>query len=198
MRKGEQTRRVIIEKTAVLFNEKGYASTSMADVTAATGVQRGGIYNHFAGKEELARASFAHATRCISQRLRQALRGVTDPVERLLAICDAFAGMYAEERPFPNGCPVLNTAVEAKGEWAALREEARRAADKLCRLIADTVRDAREQRRFASAVDPDEVASIVVGMLEGGVLLTVLYDAPVHLERAAAHLRTYVEGLRTE
>lgn len=196
MRKGRQTRRAIIEKTAVLFNEKGYASTSMADVTAATGIQRGGIYNHFASKEELARVSFAHATRRVGQRLRRALRGVTDPVERLLTIPRVFMGLYVEDRPFPNGCPVLNTAIEAKGAWAGLREDACKAADKLRHLISDAVCDAKENRQFSAAVDPDEVATIVVGMLEGGVLLTILYDAPVHLQRAAAHLHTYVESLR--
>lgn len=196
MRKGERTRQAIIEKTAVLFNEKGYASASMADVTAATGIQRGGIYNHFAGKEELARASFAYATRRISRRLQRALRGVTDPVERLLALLDVFVDLYTGDRPFPNGCPVLNTAIEAKGEWADLRDDARRAADKLRRLVSDTVRDAKERRLLSSTVDSEEMTTIVIGMLEGGVLLTVLYDTPVHLERAAAHLRSYIEHVR--
>lgn len=196
MRKGEQTRQAIIEKSAVLFNEKGYASTSMADVTAVTGIQRGGIYNHFASKEDLARASFTHATRRLSRRLQHALRGVADPMERLLAIPDVFVGLYSGDRPFPNGCPVLNTAVEAKGEWAGLRDDARAVADKLGRLVADTVCAAKERQQLVPAVDPDEVATIVVGMLEGGVLLTVLHDAPVHLERAAAHLRGYVERLQ--
>lgn len=196
MRKGEQTRRAIIEKTAVLFNEKGYASTSMADVCAATGVRRGGIYNHFTGKEDLARESFAYATQYVSRRLRRALRGVTDPVARLSALFDVFLGLYTNNSPFPNGCPVLNTAVEAKGEWAGLRREARAAADKLRRLVADAVRDAKEQRRLAPGVDPEEVATVVVGTLEGGVLLAVLYDDRVHLERAVAHLRAHVRGLQ--
>lgn len=196
MRKGERTRRAIIEKTAVLFNEQGYAATSMADVTAATGIQRGGIYNHFTDKEALARASFAYATQHMVQRMREALREVADPVDRLLAFPEVFAHMYAEDPPFPNGCVLLNTAVEAKGQWAVLREDVRTAADKLLEVVAEAVRKGQQRRQLRSSVNPEEVASIMLSTLEGGMLFTTLYGASVHLERVARHLRGYVEDLR--
>ena len=44
MGKSEQTKAFIIEKTAPLFNSKGYAGTSISDITGATNLTRGSVY----------------------------------------------------------------------------------------------------------------------------------------------------------
>jgi AcrR family transcriptional regulator len=40
MSKAEKTKQFIIEKTAPLFNTKGYNSTSLSDITQATGLTK--------------------------------------------------------------------------------------------------------------------------------------------------------------
>ena len=52
--KSEKTTKYIIETVAPIFNRKGYAATSMSDLTAATGLTKGAIYGNFKNKEELA------------------------------------------------------------------------------------------------------------------------------------------------
>src|SRR5208283_5028756 len=70
MTKGEQTRREIVRKAAPLFNQKGFAGTSLADLMDATGLQKGGIYRHFSSKEELAAEAFDYAwQKAVSGRL---------------------------------------------------------------------------------------------------------------------------------
>ena len=58
--KGERTREGIVAAAAPLFNQRGYAASSMSDVMAATGLEKGGIYRHFESKDELALAAFDH------------------------------------------------------------------------------------------------------------------------------------------
>src|SRR5260370_40421637 len=58
MTKGEQTRRKIVAAAAPIFNQHGYAGSSLADLMAATGLKKGGIYRHFSSKEELAAVAF--------------------------------------------------------------------------------------------------------------------------------------------
>jgi AcrR family transcriptional regulator len=41
--KSERTKQYIIEKTAPVFNEKGYAGTSLTDLENATGLTKGSI-----------------------------------------------------------------------------------------------------------------------------------------------------------
>lgn len=58
MRKGQVTKEQIIRQSAGLFNTKGYAGTSLSEIIERTNVRKGGIYNHFESKEEIALSAF--------------------------------------------------------------------------------------------------------------------------------------------
>ena len=66
--KGVLTRERIVHLAAPVFNKKGYAGASMADNLAATGLQKGGIYNHFESKEQLAVEAFDYAIEMMIER----------------------------------------------------------------------------------------------------------------------------------
>ncbi len=51
--KGERTRAALIEASYHLFLSRGYHGTSMRDIANTTGIALGGIYNHFATKEDI-------------------------------------------------------------------------------------------------------------------------------------------------
>ena len=61
MRKGEATRQRIIAEAAPIFNQRGFDGCSMQDLMTATGLEKGGLYRHFANKEELAAEAFRYA-----------------------------------------------------------------------------------------------------------------------------------------
>lgn len=52
-KKGEVTRLAIEEAAMELFLEQGYAATSMRQIADKAGLALGGIYNHFASKDEI-------------------------------------------------------------------------------------------------------------------------------------------------
>jgi AcrR family transcriptional regulator len=60
MSKAEKTRQFIIEQTAELFNKKGYAGTSLSDITSATGLTKGSIYGNFENKDEVAKEVYLY------------------------------------------------------------------------------------------------------------------------------------------
>lgn len=51
--KGERTRLAIEDAAIELFMEQGYHATSMRQIAERAGLALGGIYNHFAGKDEI-------------------------------------------------------------------------------------------------------------------------------------------------
>jgi AcrR family transcriptional regulator len=51
--KGETTRLSIEDAAVELFMEQGYHATSMRQIAERAGLALGGIYNHFAGKDEI-------------------------------------------------------------------------------------------------------------------------------------------------
>src|SRR6516165_5484540 len=126
MNKGEQTRERILARSAQLFNRQGYSGSSLSDIMRETGLEKGGIYNHFSSKEQLALEAFDYAYQLVQQRTRQALAGKFDAIERLLAIVSVFQS-EAVDPPVAGGCPILNTAIEADDANEMLRDRARTA-----------------------------------------------------------------------
>jgi AcrR family transcriptional regulator len=196
-RKGERTRRRIVERSAPVFNTKGYAGASMSDLVLVTGLEKGGIYNHFGSKEELALEAFDYAAGIMRERLREALEVERGALERLCALVDVL-GAVAWDPPVPGGCPVLNTAVEADGANPALKERAAEAMGGWLRLVGREVKDGVKSGELSPRTDPRAVASVVVATLEGAVMLTRLQEDPAHVERAGEHLKDPLRSLARE
>jgi AcrR family transcriptional regulator len=191
MRKGEKTKERIIEQTAPLFNQRGFAGSSLADIMAATGLHKGGIYNHFESKEELALRAFDYAAQRVSDRLALRLGDKRTNVERLLTIADVFCD-HVLNPPIPGGCPLLNSAVESDDTFPLMRERVCQAMDRWRERIRSIVRDGMTTGEFCENLDSDVIATRFIATLEGGVMLSKLYGDSIHFERAVAFLREYV------
>jgi len=194
MGKGEETRERILAHSAQLFNRQGYAGASLADIMRETGLEKGGIYNHFSSKEQLALESFDYAYELVRQRVRQALAGKFNAIERLLAIVSVFQS-EVDDPPVAGGCPILNTAIEADDANEVLRDRARIAMDDWRATIHRIVNRGIESGEVRPTTDADEVASLLIATLEGALMLSNLYKDPIHMERAAAHMIRFIESL---
>ena len=194
MGKGEETRERILARSAQLFNRQGYAGASLADIMRETGLEKGGIYNHFSSKEQLALESFDYAYELVRQRVLQALAGKFNAIERLLAIVSVFQS-EVDDPPVAGGCPILNTAIEADDANEVLRDRARVAMDDWRGTIHRIVNRGIERGEVRPSTDADEVASLLIATLEGALMLSNLYKDSIHMRRAAAHMERYIESL---
>ena len=192
--KGEKTRRRIVEKAAGVFNTKGYFGSSMGDLMREIGLEKGGIYNHFASKEELALEAFDYAAGTMQERFQAALEGKEGALERLFAIVDVLGGL-AEDPPVQGGCPVLNTAVESDDAHMELKDRAREAMSGWLRLIGSIVKEGVRNGELRPGKNPRETASVVVATLEGAVMLSRLYDDPTYMKRSVDHLKEHLRSL---
>lgn len=195
MSKGEQTREKILASSAQLFNRQGYAGASLADIMRETGLEKGGIYNHFSSKEQLALEAFDYAYSLIKRRVKIALTGKFDAFERLVALVEVFEGIV-EDPPVVGGCPILNTAIEADDSNVALRDRARNAMDEWLDTFHRIINKGMERQQLRPGLNAEEIATIMISTLEGAVMLSSLYKDPIHIKRAAAHINRYLETLR--
>jgi len=106
MSKGEETREMILARAAQLFSRQGYFGSSLSDIMHETGLEKGGIYNHFTSKEQLALEAFDYSVELVRRRTRLAFAGKTNAVDRLLAIITVFQELV-EDPPLVGGCPIL-------------------------------------------------------------------------------------------
>lgn len=191
MAKADETKARILQQAAALFNQQGYAGSSMSDVMQVTGLQKGGIYNHFVSKQALALAAFDFAFQQCQERFRMALAPRQGAVERLQAILAVFQSFIADP-PIAGGCPILNTAIESDDANPALRDRAQGAMNSLRHMIRRTVERGIAKGEIRSTVEADTVATVMISTLEGALMMSKLYDDPIHLQRAIAHLHEYI------
>lgn len=195
MAKGAETRQRIIAQAAPVFNQRGFSGTSMQELTEATGLQKGGIYNHFPSKEALAMAALDYAVELLGSRFREAYaQAPPHAADRLLAILGVFA-RYMEDTPLAGGCPIINTAVEADDTAPAFRDRARAAMTDLHRLLGSIVKAGVRAGELRPDADPYAIASLATSLMEGALIMSRLYDDPVHLRRASEHLEGYIRAL---
>jgi AcrR family transcriptional regulator len=192
--KGADTRERIVSRAAEVFSERGFFGASMTDLLEATGLKKGGLYNHFASKEQLALESFDYAVELIERRYVTALDGVTGAVDRLLAVAGVIRSLV-DSPALSGGCPVLNTAIEADDTMPALRGRACDAMTRWQKLIGATVKAGVASGELRAGTDPYAVATVMTATLEGAVFLSKLYGDPVHMSRAVDHVGAYVRGL---
>ncbi|MEH2003395.1 MAG: TetR/AcrR family transcriptional regulator [Nostoc sp.] len=186
MSKGEETKSRILYQAAELFNQQGYAGSSMSDIMRVTGLQKGGIYNHFQSKDDLALQAFDFAIARIKQHTRFALRSKRHAVERLQAIIGVFSS-FAENPPIKGGCPLLNTAVESDDAHPALRERAQQAMNSWLHLIRRIIETGIEKGEIRPEISADEIATIIIATLEGAIMMSKLYGDSIHMHRVINH-----------
>jgi TetR/AcrR family transcriptional repressor of nem operon len=189
--KGEQTRRDIVEKAAPLFNQKGFEGTSLADLMQATGLQKGGIYRHFSGKRELAAEAFDYAwEKAVHGRL-DGVADVPDCVDRLKKTIDNFVERRAGL--VPGGCPLMNTAVEADDGNPLLRARARKALQGWTERLSRITSEGIKQHQIDRSVAPRQLSQLIIGSLEGALLISRLQNDEEPLRAMRQHLNEYLE-----
>jgi TetR/AcrR family transcriptional regulator, cholesterol catabolism regulator len=92
----------LLDEAARLFGEQGFHGTSIRDIVRAVDMLPGSVYYHFATKDYLLLAVYAEGVRRISERVKAAADGRTEPWDRLEAACVAHlesllaGGAYAQ------------------------------------------------------------------------------------------------------
>lgn len=193
MGKAQETKARIVQQAAAVFNQKGYAGSSIADIMQATGLKKGGIYNHFKSKDELALAAFDYAVSTMSQKMWSAMKNKRNAVDRLQALVSSYL-TYVEEPPIIGGCPILNTAIEVDDLDSPLRDRALTAIDSWRSLIIRIIQKGIKKGEIRASVEPDTIATIIICNIEGAIMMSQLEKNPVHLERAIMHLQNYIQN----
>jgi TetR/AcrR family transcriptional regulator, transcriptional repressor for nem operon len=191
MRKGEQTRQEIIRKAAPIFNQRGYDGAALSDLMRATGLEKGGIYRHFESKEQLAGEAFDYAWKLAIDRRFEGTQDVPNSVDRLKRFVRNFRDRRADI--VPGGCPLLNTAIDADDAHPPLRRKARRALDYWLGRLQAIVVEGKRRGEVRSAVDSEELATLIVNTLEGGLMVSRLQRKDEALDLSCRHLEQYLE-----
>ncbi|MDX2452170.1 TetR/AcrR family transcriptional regulator [Desulfosarcina sp.] len=166
-----RTRQLIIESAAPIFNKKGYAGTSMSDLTTATGLTKGSIYGNFKDKDDVAVHAFQHNIDLIFDFFSKELKAAGPTMDKLLAYPRGFRKIYRMILSY-GGCPILNTAVEADDTHAVLRKMAVDVLAKWKKSIISLVEEGKTEGVIDMATNAKNMAEILIAIMEGGSVLS--------------------------
>jgi AcrR family transcriptional regulator len=179
-----------------LFWEKGYGSTSVADVLQAARVNSGSLYHFFPGKQELLLAVLdAYRDGIRSMLLEPAWRGVEDPIERVFALLGRYRQSLLDTDCL-YGCPIGSLALELHEPDPPVRE--RLAANFAVWIDAIEGCLAAAGERLPRELERRELAAFVLTTMEGGVMQARTFRDIASFDGAVRQLRGHFDRLLRE
>jgi TetR/AcrR family transcriptional repressor of nem operon len=168
----------LIERTFMVFLAKGYEGASVNDLVAAANVPKGSFYNHFPSKEALA---IEHVRRYVEalelDRLAESdaspFRALREHFERRIA-ARTVTGLE-------NGCLLGNFSTGVPLACGELRAAVDEGFTRWRAAIAALLRRAQAQGELDSEVSVDELASYLIGALEGAIASARVSAQPEHV-----------------
>jgi TetR/AcrR family transcriptional regulator, lmrAB and yxaGH operons repressor len=193
MAKASDSKGKTLAAAARLFRQQGYHGTALHDILAASGSPRGSLYFHFpGGKEQIGETALALS----AEAVRQGIARAAETAETAEVFLERLArGMAAdlERSDYKEGCPIATTALETAAQSEILGAATRNAFQKWEHEIS------RGLERFGiGASDAEELATSVLSLLEGALLLARTYRSSAPMFRAEKALKLLLGAARSE
>jgi TetR/AcrR family transcriptional regulator, transcriptional repressor for nem operon len=190
--RGRATRERIVAAASELIGERGVAETSLDDVIERAGVSKSQLYHYFEDRAELLRAVVVHNSEIVLGGL-----GPLDGWKAIRSWFDALVELQFE-RSARGGCPIGSLV----GQLTEADEKARLAlAASLERwegYLRAGLRSMQARGKLDGSADPDELATVTLAAIQGGLLLTQTRRDPgqlaIALDAAYAYLRAHAAG----
>lgn len=153
--RAETTRRYLVEAAAQLFEERGYAGTSISDISARSGRTSGAIYFHFSNKEKLALAVVGATLATWPALIAQVRAAAAPAVDKLVSLSFAVARAFRDDVVVRAGSRLW---MERKAIDAPVPGPFQAWID----TVTELLREARAAGELAPGVAPDTAALTVV------------------------------------
>jgi len=194
--KGIQTRRKIITESLQLFSVKGYYNTSVSDILAVSGLTKGGLYGHFASKEDIWYAVYEEAVSIWKGIVFKGIRNNSDPLKRIEKFIENDMRDYLGTDVFEGGCFFLNMLVELSGQSASMSRQILRGFVRLSGLLRSWLQEADHKGMLRENLNLKEVSNFIIISLNGAAALYISSRDRNILDQTVQQLRFYIEQLK--
>jgi AcrR family transcriptional regulator len=186
----------LIETARVMFWQRGYNVTSLADIVQESGVSAGSMYYHFKTKDELLLAVLEK----YKELLRPALLApvwekISDPIERIFGLLAVYRqGILATD--FGYGCPLGRLAMEIDPGMRDVHAGIAANFEGWSKAVAECLEAARA--RLPKATDTMMLGRFVLTVMEGGVMQSRSYRSIEPFDQCVTVLRDYFKRVLDE
>jgi AcrR family transcriptional regulator len=193
--KAERTKQFIIEKTAPVFNAKGYAGTSMNDLMLATGLTKGSIYGNFQNKDEVAIAAFEYNFQLIVLYIRKKMETKTSIIDKLLVYPETYRNFL--KLPFlQSGCPIANTSTEADDTHLLLKEKVTIALTSWRNSMESLLKVGIKNKEIKPDINIQEVVAVCTALIQGAGIHAKVSGKVNYLNLSMNYLEKMIKELK--
>lgn len=189
--KSEITKDFILKKTALVFNKKGYAATSLSDLELATGLTKGAIYGHFESKEDLAHQAFKYNINKIYGYLKDFIAIEESAINKLILITDFFKNNY-DNLMKAGGCPILNASIDNKNVNPILFNLSCLEAKKMEKRLTNIIQLGIDNGEINPSVNVVEFSQNMYSMIEGAVFNAFTHQDKTYTDSMMEFLKEYI------
>lgn len=186
------TRERLLAVAMRLFWEKGYQSTSIADILRESDTNSGSLYHFFETKQDLLIGVLERYRDGIEPMLLIPVwEGIEDPIERVFALLAGYRRLLVES-DYRLGCPIGNIALEIAEPDPALRRRLVENFEAWTDAVEGCLTDSGA---LPARVDARAVARFALVAMEGGVMLARAYRQIQPFDDAVESFRRYLDSL---
>jgi TetR/AcrR family transcriptional regulator, transcriptional repressor for nem operon len=187
------TRERLLSTALRLFWEKGYNSTSVADILREAEANSGSLYHYFPTKQDVLVGVLEQYRDGIEPMLLQPVwDGVEDPIEKVFALLQGYRRLLLES-DFRLGCPIGNIALEIAEPDPVVRARLVENFEGWVAAVKDCFDEAGH--RFPPGTDTLHLARFCLVSMEGGVMVARSYRDIGPFDEMVATLRDYLERM---
>jgi TetR/AcrR family transcriptional repressor of nem operon len=187
---GTDTARQILDAAEKLVQVRGFNAFSYADVAGQLGITNAALHYYFPGKADLGEALIGRYTKRFSGALNEIGASLADPLSRLDAYAELYAGVLRSQRM----CLCGMLAAEHETLPAGMQSLVADFFEKNERWLAAVLEQGREDGALSFTGSPLEEARSIVSGLEGAMLIARSFGNVSRFESVSSHLLT---ALRT-
>jgi TetR/AcrR family transcriptional repressor of nem operon len=192
--KSERTREFIREQAAPLFNKRGFAGTSLIDLTEATGLSKGALYGNFKDKEGIALATFSYSMLQVRKIMKSRMDRLPSNKKKLIELLEFF-GEFVMNPPIPGGCPMMNYGVEADDSQRFMRKSVAREMQSTVSFIQQCLERGVQSGEFKSTIDAAATAQVFFSAIEGAIVVSRVVGDPAPMAAVVAHCRSVLDHI---
>ena len=174
----------ILDVAEALAQVRGFNGFSYADIAAEVGITKASLHYHFRTKSELGRSLIEryHST------FLAALEAIDEESQGAVARLEAYVALYAGVLRGDRMCLCGMLAAEFSTLPPEMQQEIRAFFDMNERWLSHVLDGGKALGELRFEAPSNEIASDIVGTLEGTMLIARSYGEPARFERAARRL----------
>lgn len=189
----------IIQESLRLFSMKGFLSTSISDILAATESSKGGFYNHFKSKDELYFAVLDKAKKVWREKNLDGLDQTEKPIDKIKKLLENYRDNYLKDSAtFPGGCVFVTLSVELDDQRPELTSELKKGFEGLKSMISQLLDEGRHSGQVRKDVNTSAVAEMIFAGMVGASVIYGVDKSASALDQRIDYLIEVLDGLALE